>query len=46
MMGHLGAGKSVLAQRLPGLLPPLSPGEALVGGGQRPPIYSDLHYLI
>jgi magnesium chelatase family protein len=29
MMGPPGAGKSMLAQRLPGLLPPLSPAEAL-----------------
>lgn len=29
MMGPPGAGKSMLAQRLPGLLPPLSPSEAL-----------------
>ncbi len=29
MMGPPGAGKSMLAARLPGLLPPLSPGEAL-----------------
>lgn len=29
MMGPPGSGKSMLAQRLPGLLPPLDPGEAL-----------------
>jgi magnesium chelatase family protein len=29
MIGPPGAGKSMLAQRLPGLLPPLDPGEAL-----------------
>lgn len=29
MMGPPGAGKSMLAQRLPGLLPPLQPREAL-----------------
>ena len=29
MIGPPGAGKSMLAQRLPGILPPLSPAEAL-----------------
>ncbi len=29
MVGPPGAGKSMLAQRLPGILPPLSPAEAL-----------------
>ena len=29
MIGPPGAGKSMLAQRLPGILPPLSPSEAL-----------------
>ena len=29
MIGPPGAGKSMLAQRLPGILPPLNPGEAL-----------------
>src|SRR5215472_11847070 len=42
MVGPPGAGKSMLAARLPGILPPLEPGEALelgmiqsVGGGLR-----------
>jgi magnesium chelatase family protein len=29
MVGPPGAGKSMLAARLPGILPPLEPGEAL-----------------
>lgn len=43
LFGPPGTGKSMLAQRLPGLLPPMSDEEALeershpVGGGQLPP---------
>src|SRR6266480_850164 len=36
MVGPPGTGKSMLAARFPGILPPLSEAEALVGGGNLP----------
>src|SRR5256714_5952035 len=38
MLGPPGTGKSMLAQRLPGLLPPLSEGEALGAAAKKAPI--------